>query len=111
MRLRCFSIYDRKTLAYHAPYYAVTDAAAVRTFSDVVADPNTIFGRHPDDHVLYCVGEFDDQSGMLLPNSPALHIVDANVLVRALQQEIPFPDQVTTTKPSAVENGHIRQEG
>lgn len=95
MRLRCYSLYDRKTLAYFPPYYAATDGAAVRTFSDAVGDVNSQIGRHPNDYVLFYVGEFDDTNGAMLAASPLAHVIDGSALVAALQSEIPFPDRAT----------------
>lgn len=105
MKTRLYTIYDRKALAYHQPYYAITDAVAVRTFADAVADPNAIFGRHPNDYVLYYAGDFDDSNGQLWPQQPLTHIIDAQVLVKAVQSEIPFPDHATTERPGAADRG------
>jgi len=111
MRLRCYSIFDRKALSYHMPYYAPTDNAAVRTLSDAVADTNNSLGRHPNDYVLYYVGDFDDQTGVYTPVAPLVHVIDAIHLARALQSELPFPDHATnkgangTTPMEDVSNG------
>lgn len=100
MIINVYSIFDRKALVYHLPYFAQTHAVAVRTLSDVVADPNTTFGRHPNDYVLYCIGRYDDAKGAMLPLSPMDHVIDAIALVKAIQSEIPFPEAATTTRPS-----------
>lgn len=92
MIINAYSIYDRKTLAYFPPFYAPTHGGAVRSLADLVQDMNTSVGRHPNDYVLYCVGIFDDSKGALLAQSPIEHVIDASALVRAMQQEIPFPD-------------------
>lgn len=105
MIMHAYAIYDRKALIYHMPYFAITNAVAVRTLSDAVSDPNSTFSRHPNDYVLYDVGEFDDSNGLFKPSSPIVHVIDAAALVAALQGEIPFPDKATTTRPSATENG------
>lgn len=89
MKLGCYSVYDRKTAAYHMPFYAPTDAAAARTLSDAVADPGSMLGRHPNDYVLYYVGDFDDQAGSYEPFAPPRHIVDVIALVPA-QPELPL---------------------
>lgn len=91
MKNRMYSVYDRKTLVYLPPYFALTDGAAIRTLSDAVADRNNMLAKHPNDYVLYFVGEFDDTNGQVLPAVPLVHVIDANTLVAALQQEIPFP--------------------
>lgn len=98
MLTRCYCVYDRKTLVYNAPYYAVTDGAAVRVLSEAVADTNHPLGRHPNDYVLFFVGTFDDQKGAMIPVSPLVHVIDASALVKQMQSEIPFPDNVTSIK-------------
>lgn len=94
MKLRCYSIYDRKTLAFFPPFFMATDGAATRSFADLAGDMNTQVGKHPGDFVLFMIGEFDDQKGAMIPLSPIAHVIDASALVQAMQQEIPFPDHV-----------------
>lgn len=95
MMLYAYSIYDRKTLAYFPPYFAPTDAAAVRSFSDLATDPQNNVGRHPLDFVLFRIGVYDDQKAELLPERPVAHIIDASALVQSMQHEMPFPDTAT----------------
>ena len=83
MRIHAFSLYDRKTLVYHNPFFAVTDGAATRIVADIVADPNTQPGRHPGDFVLYRLGTYDDALGLMLPETPIQHVIDANALIPA----------------------------
>lgn len=90
MLLKAYSIYDRKSLAYHTPYFTSTDGAAARSFSDLVNDINTNVGRHPNDYVLYCVGEFDDAKGVMIPLSPMRHVVDAMALLTPPLPELNF---------------------
>lgn len=80
MILRAYSLYDNKALVYSPPFYAATDAAAVRMVGDTVADPQTSLSRHPSDYVLYLVGEFDDQKGLFSQAAPLVHIVDCAAL-------------------------------
>lgn len=83
MLLNCYSIYDRKALQYHAPFFQSTDGAALRSLSDLVADANTTVGRHPGDYVLYLIGQYDDQKGRMIPCEPLVHVIDAVALVPA----------------------------
>lgn len=85
MKLRAYCIYDNKALAYHPPFFAGTDASAVRSLQDVCNDMNTTIGRHPGDFALYCVGEFDDASAYFVSAHPIVHIVDAVTLVSTTQ--------------------------
>lgn len=82
MITNAYTIYDRKALHHHTPFFAVADGAAVRSLMDLVNDPNTTIGRHPGDYVLYRVGSFDDSAGFLLPTNPIEHVTDALSLVR-----------------------------
>ncbi len=66
MRLGAFSIYDVKVEAYGPPFYARTFGEAERFFRDILADPNSVQGKHPEDYQLFRVGEFDQGTGQLL---------------------------------------------
>lgn len=93
MKLRCYSIYDRKALQYHPPFFASTDGSALRSLTDLVNDSNSTIGRHPGDYVLYYIGDYDDQLGAMIPVSPLVHVLDALALVSVAQQPLPFQDQ------------------
>lgn len=82
MLLNAYSIYDRKGLNYHAPFFAATDGIAVRIFADLANDTNTTIGRHPADYVLYFVGTFSDGNGSLEPALPLRHVMDADALLK-----------------------------
>ncbi|UDN67749.1 nonstructural protein [robinz microvirus RP_107] len=83
MVLHGYSIFDRKAMVYHAPFFAVSDGSASRSVADLASDTNTTVGRHPGDYVLYRVGGWDDAAGILLPIVPIVHVVDALSLVPA----------------------------
>jgi len=89
MILHAYTIYDRKALQYHSPFFAVADGAAVRSFMDLANDTQTSVGRHPGDYVLYRCGGYDDASGSLLPVTVLEHIIDAQAVVRAVSP-LPF---------------------
>lgn len=82
MIVKCYSVYDRKALIYNPPFYAPTDGAAIRIVQDAANDPNSQLGRHPADYVLYCVGQYDDQKGLLTGNQPLEHVIDLQGLVQ-----------------------------
>lgn len=88
MLLKAFSIYDRKTLQYHPPFFSSTDRAAVRSFGDLCNDVSTTVGAHPNDYVLYLVGEYDDQKGALIPCVPLHHVADGQALVKPVESPL-----------------------
>lgn len=89
MLLQAYSIYDRKALTYHAPFFAVADGAAVRSLQDLVNDQNTTIGRHPGDYVLYNVGTYSDNNGSLEPFIPLRHVIDAEAVL-VVQPALPI---------------------
>lgn len=89
MILKAYSIYDRKALTYNPPFYAPTDGAACRIVADSANDPNSSLGRHPNDFVLFLVGEYDDQKGLMTPCAPLHHVMDLSALVQ-VQPQLPL---------------------
>lgn len=82
MITNAYSVFDRKALIYHKPFFEVTDGSAMRAFTDLANDLQTGVGLHPTDYVLFRIGSYDDQLGKLLPVSPVVHVADAIALVR-----------------------------
>jgi len=64
MILKMFSVFDKAVGAYMQPFFAPSVGAAIRMFSDAVADKDSNLGRHPGDYTLFHVGDFDDSSGL-----------------------------------------------
>lgn len=63
MKLQVVAIKDEKSEAYGTPNFVTAVGVAVRGFSDEInrpADDNVLY-RHPDDFVLYHLGEYDDK--------------------------------------------------
>jgi len=81
MLTNAYTVYDVKSLTYSPPFFAVSHGAAVRMFSDIANDTNTSVGRHPADYSLYCIGQFNDAVGVMLPNDIREHISDATALL------------------------------
>ena len=67
MIIKIFSINDVKAASFGQPFFAMNKGIAVRMFSDLVNDKNSMVSKHPDDFKLYMLGEFDDNSGGLSP--------------------------------------------
>jgi hypothetical protein len=84
MMQKVFSVLDTKLATFGRPWFHMTDASAIREFSDAVNDGSNVqnqWYRHPEDFSLYCVGSFDDQSGELIPCLP-LSLVTASAVFR-----------------------------
>lgn len=82
MRIKVFSVFDSKLASFGRPWYEMTEASAVRVFSDAVNDStnaNNQWYKHPEDFSLYLLGEFDDSSGEITSERP-LSLVTASSL-------------------------------
>lgn len=65
--LKIYSILDDKAQCFNTPYFAQNDLVACRSFSDLCNDSRSIVSQHLGDFHLYCLGEFDDEKGILKP--------------------------------------------
>lgn len=65
MILNAYSIYDSKSQAFGLPFFQATDGLAIRSFSDIANDRQTLIARHPGDFMLIRIGTFDDSVGEL----------------------------------------------
>lgn len=67
MKMKMFSVYDIKAEAFMVPWFMPAQGQAVRAFSDLVQDKNSMVGKHPGDYKLVLIGEFDDGNGEFVP--------------------------------------------
>lgn len=70
MKQKVFSVFDDKAKAYMLPFFQPEKGMAVRMFSDAVNDPQSLFGKHPEDFTLFFVGEFDLETGEVIAKVP-----------------------------------------
>lgn len=70
MILNAYSILDTQTGIWSQPWFLVHDAVAYRSVMDIASDANTTLARHPNDYVLYGIGDFDDSIGTMRPSEP-----------------------------------------
>jgi len=76
MLLNAYTLYDNKALTYSPPFYCSAHGQAVRLVMELAQDNNTTVGRHPSDFTLFCIGQFNDATGGLLPADVREHISD-----------------------------------
>lgn len=65
MKHLAYSVFDSKTLLFSKPFYALSEAQALRSFADLGRSEDTDPGRHPEDYSLFHVGVYDDQTGVM----------------------------------------------
>ena len=64
MILKVFSIRDIKADAYDKPFFLATVGQAVRAFSDEVERSDSMLNKHPEDYILFELGEYNDALGV-----------------------------------------------
>lgn len=65
MILFVYSIYDEKVESYSQPFFAATNPAAIRMFTDLSNDGQSMISKHPQDYTLYQLGKWDDSTGQI----------------------------------------------
>lgn len=65
--MKVYSIKDVKVEAFMSPFFMPTDGAALRAFADEANSADSNLRKHPEDYVLYGLGDWDDQTGKLSP--------------------------------------------
>jgi len=63
MIYKVYSVYDSKIESYMQPIFVQTKGQMMRLFTDALADKSHIFAKHPEDYVLFEIGEWDDSKG------------------------------------------------
>ena len=65
-----YSVYDTVAAVYMQPFFAANDGMAARTIQDTAAAGDSMLTRHSSAFVLFRVGEFDDATANLVPETP-----------------------------------------
>lgn len=90
MILQVFAVFDSKAGFFGNPFFDQKEGSAIRNFADAVNDtsnPNNMWNKHPEDFSLFCLGEFDNNSGELIPSLPK-SLVTASALSKLKSEEI-----------------------
>lgn len=66
IKLSLFSVYDSAAKVWFPPFVAQTVEVALRNFRMTVNSPESNFNRFPEDYALFLVGEFDQETGMIV---------------------------------------------
>lgn len=83
-KLQMFSVLDKKAAAFVRPFFAPTSAVAVRSFGAALRGGDEVMKDHPEDFVLYHVGEFDQLNGSVTPKELPEQVVSGLDLVNSL---------------------------
>lgn len=101
---KAFSVKDLKAGAFAPPFFMPRVEPAIRAFSDAVMHRDELMHRHPDDFVLYEVGEFDDNLGSVAGYEQPMPVISARKVVddeRARQATTPLEDAIAAVSGRA----------
>ena len=86
--IKIYSLQDKAAGIYNTPFFVLSPAVAERSFVALAQDLSTTVGQHPRDFVLYEIGSFNDQTGLIDPCEPKRIISGSEIADRiALTQE------------------------
>lgn len=100
MMSKMYSVFDAKLAVFSHPWYALTDAAAIRSFTDAVNDPNSPrpeWGKHPEDFSLFYIGDFYDDTGHVEAATP-VSLVTASAIAEVMVEK--FLNGVNKKEPA-----------
>lgn len=80
LKLKLVSLFDTVAGTWSAPIGFHSEAQALRSFEDMVAAREGDVGKHPGDFILFCVGTFESQTGVLTGYGEAEVIVHGSSL-------------------------------
>ena len=70
-----YAIFDSAAHVFTAPTIDISDASAVRSFQQAIANSGSVMNFKPDDFSLYQVGTFDVETGALEPFTPPSRLI------------------------------------
>ena len=65
MEKKLYSIYDKKLERYNVPGFEDDDKTIMISLSRALKDKSQFLYQNRDDLALYCLGSFDDKTGIL----------------------------------------------
>jgi len=88
MKLLTYSVRDKATDLFMAPFYVRTKQEALRALKDAASNPEHAFNRHPRDYSLYALGVYDEDRGLFELNDAPVFICTLEEVMR--QFELPL---------------------
>lgn len=70
MLTKAFAVFDSKAGYFQVPFFSPTVGTGLRLFESLCRDSQSMVSKYPSDFSLFLVGEYNDQSGELIPCIP-----------------------------------------
>lgn len=75
MKMYMYSLFDTKASVYLPPFCVRAPGEATRMIADLVNDPQSNIGKHPEDYSLWHVGFWDDEDGRPMVDGGPVHMI------------------------------------
>lgn len=84
---KVYSIFDDKAQVFNLPFYCSNDAMAIRAFADAINNSGRLESRFPEDFRLYCLGDFDEEKGVVVNGDMPVFLANGLSLIRPVSSE------------------------
>ena len=103
---KIIAVMDAKADCFDFPFFQQSIAEAERSFKQIVNDPKSKFWAFPEDFDLYLLGEYDKNTGTVVPLKTPTHLVKAiNLIDRKKKESI---EQMMLQKETNVSELHAQ---
>lgn len=69
---KVFCVKDEKAGQYYEPFCMGNTIDAQRTFMQGMRTEKSMISQYPEDFNLYCIGEYDELTGLITPQAPVM---------------------------------------
>lgn len=69
MKVKLYAVLDRDSGVYDGPVGCNADGVAIRNFTNMARNPESPIGRNPECFSIWRVGEWDDSTGSVIPET------------------------------------------
>lgn len=95
MKFKIFAIRDNKAKVYGTPFFLAEEGQAIRQFTDLANNKDSLVGRHPQDFTLFRIGAYADNTAVLIGSDPIFSLGNA---LEFVHEEIIIPDDIVAAK-------------
>lgn len=82
-----FTVLDMAAKRFTEPFFAANEEVAIRSFREAVNSDGHPFSKFPEDYALYKVGDWDNESGAIVPLEP-VKLVNASALTQGFGNQL-----------------------
>lgn len=97
MKIKVFSVYDKKANGYQNPFFQQTVGLAERVFRTAANDSKTQICMYPEDYELYYIADYDDEKGEYINLDSKVRVCGAKDVKEATDDKVLHAVQQTAS--------------